>query len=153
MGKVDMGERGGQHRQQSWKLTTEPGSQALTAAVLRLGHTTAKVLGTSSFRAGSGVSVTRCEALSQGTGVNCWECQMRRVNDELKEISVLLLNPLITWVITVGVKNSNAIIIFFQVVNSLYIFMYFSVCMHTDTFSHSNNAGTWNKKPSTFCQC
>lgn len=41
-----------------------------------------------------------------------------------------------------GVKNSNAIIIFFQVVNSLYIFMYFSVCMHTDTFSHSNNAGT-----------
>jgi len=44
------------------------------------------------------VSVTRCEALSQGTGVNCWECQMRRANDEFREISVLLLNHLITWV-------------------------------------------------------
>lgn len=31
-----------------------------------------------------------------GQGVNCWECQMRRANDELKEMSVLLLNNLVT---------------------------------------------------------
>lgn len=104
--------------------------------MLRLGHTTAKVLGTSSFRAGSSVSVTHCDALSQGTGVNCWECQIRRVNDELKEISVLLLNPLITWVITVGVENSNAVIIFFQAVNSfVYIYIFFCVHAHRYIFS------------------
>lgn len=127
MGKAGMGEREGQHREQSWRLTTEPGPQALTSTMLRLGHTTAKVLGTSSFRAGSGVSVTHCDALSRGMGVNCWECHMRRVNDELKGISVLLLNPLITWValwewkiLMLSSFSSRRLVL-------LYIFIYFSV--------------------------
>lgn len=112
-----------------WERYTwgERGDQALTATMLRLGHTIAKVLGTSSLRAGSGVSVTHCDALSQGTGVNCWEYQMRRVNDEPKEISVLLLNPLITWATPWEQKTLMLSSFSSRWLIILYIFIYFSV--------------------------
>lgn len=71
-------------------------------------------------------------------GVNGWECQMRRADDELREISVLLLESPNYLGNTVGVKHSNAIIIFFsRGLMILCIFIYFYVQTHAHRYIFS----------------
>lgn len=75
---------------------------------------------------------------------------MRRVNDELKEISVLQLNPLITWVTLWEQKTLMLSSFSSRRLILLYILYIFLIQIH---FLIPTMLGHKIKKPSTCCQC